>query len=364
VPDYTVHYFPLIDPVPPRSESRREQTTEIRSDGRRTTPVTVRATPRLVPAMWALFEKRLEDLFTRSAPQIPHQRSRAQTIRIARVRSAGAGEPRFGEIPLHEPIIYFVSKRHNNSDKTTRRATVTATHELRGYPGFDDAFLRSSRTRLTGAGDPGGRSWIVTNDRATDPWLPPVAEVFSDIEWAESNFGNLVDSPGDDRVRWPDNLDDAERALLAAVPAATRDYLVSQPGPRRTWARKMAEWLARAAFHEIAHCKSEYPRRPPNPRWENRAVADMHSVPGARILGATVVYDASPSAADLQTMGKHMLCPVPFFKLDQPPSGQFFNVRGGGVRRTPVEAPAPEAPAPTFNLDDEPGLFDGDDGLP
>lgn len=122
------------------------------------------------------------------------------------------------------------------------------------------------------------------------------------------------------------------------------------------WQRNFGHHLARVAFHEIAHCKAECANRPsPSGHpWHAAIAGDIHSTAGL----CSSPPQTSQSEADQVLMSRHMLCPMPFYKLDQPIDGQFYD-QGQSVsltRRTTT-------PAPAGGTDLEEPLFDDDDPM-
>jgi hypothetical protein len=233
-------------------------------------------------------------------------------------------------IQPNEPIVYLASRQHSPSPEFRRRATfvmIDAFEQGRfvgtppeAFPDWRDAVRNPPEAR--------GVSLIPSIDASYTEsfrYAPVVAEVFTDLS-------------------------------LLSTPEIFGELRISQLA--HDWVNIMSNFVAKASFHEIAHCKSECHNQPAastNPPWSATRSQSIHDQSGAGILAARVAWTTAPTTADFALMGRHMLCPIPFYQLDQPLDQQFYNQ--GQPHTLTVQAPAA---APSESSDE---LIDSEDPL-
>jgi len=283
MPNYTVHYF-LIKPthVPAQRAS---------SGSAATVSQTSAAANQARARVLAAFETRLADLMRRSAAHIPGP-AQTWTASVNRIPEASPGVPNFAAVTVqpHEPIVYLVT-RHNDESTATPTAAINRRASLvlcaavdNNYPEVPGSLMSQARQ-------------LVMNDPQTiagkalhfSQHVPAVAEVFSNLrmQYEATNW---------EEIQW--------------------------------------NFLAILAFHEIAHCKLECTNRGSGSRWRAAVSGSIHDQSGVGLCAGALDWSDDPTTADLQLMGRHMLCPIRFYKLDQPIAGQFFTA-GQAVTLTP-----------------------------
>ena len=292
------------------------------------------------------YTSRLTDMFERSIPHTPGYVAPSPsdapassgssaglwTVNVQRVPEAGPGVPDFSGLTIgpRDPIVYLSGGNHSAGSAVNRRASYVMLDAFSqgNFPGTPPSYISSWRSQLSAGGDVGGMAmipWDTSSMTETVRFAPLVPEVFANLTpmtapdiFAHMTIGEL----------------------------------------RSRWAEVMAGFLANASFHEIAHCKAEcYNRQAPTQAggsastpWHSTRSSSIHDVSGARILAAEVAWNTSPSDADLQTMGHHMLCPMPFYKLDEPVGPQCYD-RGTPHPLTPGPPPAEEEELDLDTLD-------------
>lgn len=227
------------------------------------------------------FETILRDLIQECVQHIPSGSKNFQ-VSIQRIPEQTPGVPDFSSlsIGMRDPIVYLCTRNSsdNPSNPQDRRPSLVMINELHGtYDEMSDDLYNFTHNGITN--DPQTVGGKATN---FSDYFPCTAEVFSDTPMAF------------DATNWRD------------IQART---------------------LAKIAFHEIAHNKAECENRANNDRW-NAAIPppdSIHDQSDVNICGGTVGHATSQSDGDKQLFGKHMLCPVKFYQLDQPVADQFFH---------------------------------------
>jgi hypothetical protein len=260
-----------------------------------------------IAAFLTRYREILTDLYTQSVPHIPGNNAEndlGYTVRLNQIPESSPGVPNFSgySIGRDEPIIYLVGHTHDSNQRgPRRRATMQMLEDIlegnfRNVPADQVRQLRTGMRRRTFT--EGGIAcipWHQTGITDEFRYAPVCAEVFCTLtpQTASGIFPNLT-----------------------------------LPQMARNWSDIVANFTAKASFHEIAHCKCESYNRPTGaaPRWSSGVLGrSIHDVQNNGIFGATVAYSTSPTDADFETMGNHMLCPMPFYKLDEPIAPQFWN---------------------------------------
>ena len=237
----------------------------------------------IVQSIFAEFRTTLIDLMDRSKANIPHAPSRSITINVTEVPASSGSPttPNFSGLSINigDPIVYFTARELNErpSNPIDRRPEFIMMEALRTarVEEFPDQWIRDQRDVIRSAGELSGLSVPGISGVS----FPVIACVFSN---ARQNF---------DATNW--------QTLLASN-------------------------LATAAFHEIAHCKAETDNRATNARWRSTLNGSIHSVSGVSTLASNGV-GRSPTSQDFTLMGEHMLCPINFYRLDQPIDNQCFH---------------------------------------
>lgn len=237
----------------------------------------------VVQSIFNGFRRNLTEMMNHSKGHIPHAGSRNITIDVIPVpqQQDNPTSPDFSglNIAIRDPIIYFTTRTNNSEtgNSPDRRPEYVLMDALQqsNCEEFPDSWISEQRSVLNGAGELSGLSL---------PGIPGIsypvtACVFSD---ARQNF------------------------------------------EASNWQQLLSHSLACAAFHEIAHCKTETDNRTHNPRWSDAITGSMHSVSNVQILARNGVGQ-NPSSADYQLMGEHMLCPINFYRLDQSIDDQCFS---------------------------------------
>ncbi|MCC6964332.1 MAG: hypothetical protein IT585_13855 [candidate division Zixibacteria bacterium] len=304
MPAYNVYFFIIKKPMVPMAIGASGSIMQLTS----THPSVAAAQATIVTR----FKEVLRQLMQDSVASIPHEGSRDQTVAVIEVPADASSNPNWAglTVDIKEPIVYLTGSRARRapSDPTERRAGIILAQELQRPPGFQNVTQSDIDTYFNtadadAAGDNSGRTVIFSDD------FPLVSEVFVD--------------------RITIDMQDAQ------------------------YNEKYAQMLARAAWHEICHGKAECENRATNPRWQ-AAVADIHAISGVGIAAATVQHNTAMTAADRQTMGRHMLCPVAFYQLGVPVAGQCFH---RGTRRALTPNPPPPPPPPPIDLNSGDPLF-------
>ena len=222
----------------------------------------------------------LQSMMQESINHIPGNNAQNRlriNARVHRIPLTAAGAPNFTglTIRMQDPIVYLTTSGtdRNPTAASERRPTLTMLDELSAHRDvFPRTLISQARQTITAGGGEQGR-FLALSDYA-----PAVAEVFSHV------------------VTDADNWWDIHIGMLAKV-----------------------------AFHEIAHCKAECANRATNRRWTTTLEHSIHNVSGVSVCGARVAHHVDFSDADKQLMGRHMMCPIAFYKMGQPISGQFFH---------------------------------------
>jgi hypothetical protein len=297
----------------------------------------------------------LRDLFERSIPHTPNYQAPPAAgspaaasydpwvVNVRRIPDASPGAPDFSGLTIgaRDPIVYLCRRTHGSGSAASRRASYAMfeAFEQGNFQGIPATEISSRRSGMAAHGDTGGMALI--------PWL--------DAGYTETfRFGPMV----------PEVF-----ANLSPMSAPIIFAQMSLGQLRGRWAEIMSNWLAKASFHEIAHCKAQSHNRqaPTSPSgsattpWYTTLSGSIHDESNVQMLSATVAWDTTARPEDLQTMGHHMLFPGPFYKLDQVISG---NVGGTQVTQctnqgtphhltaAPPPAPPPPDPLAIDSLDD------------
>jgi hypothetical protein len=228
----------------------------------------------------AIFRQTLQELFTAALEYIPGSHP-PDSVNIVEIPQTSPGVPNFGglTIAMHEPIVYLTKKEAETrpADPMDRRASLVMLQALQDgrFVEFPTENVRAWRDDITGGeGDLEGKALHVSD------LAPAVAEAFSNA-----------------RMQY-----DADN-----------------------WKTIQGNMLARAAYHEIAHCKVECPNRASGSRWQSAISGSIHDQAGVAILASPHNWNVAQSTADKQLMGRHMMCPIAFYKLDQDIASQCFH---------------------------------------
>ncbi|MBU0994958.1 MAG: hypothetical protein KJ737_20900 [Proteobacteria bacterium] len=288
MPGFNIYYFivkPTPTPVfvgttgtPTRIDISAEQVVQIRAEFRR------------------MFAENLQTLFSACTQHIPQQSSRSINVSVHEIPATSPGVPNFssvGTIQMHDPIVYIVNHNPPRPPQPVDRRPSDVLYDAisRGYREFSGL----SRPRHSEA--QGGLSTAFSS--GTQP------------------SGNILTAP-----------------LVAEV---YHDAYVNYDA--QNCYQNQARHLANIAFHEIAHLKAECTNRPAGPAWSNTAITvSIHDyeptqAPDALIRIGTAHYTPQTDL-DRRLMGQHMLCPLPFYKLDQDVAAQCFS-RGVYTAPTP-----------------------------
>ncbi len=270
--DYNVYFFMVKPTLVPERE------------GTSGTPATLSDTDTYMEDTRAevlgIFRETLRTLMQAALEHIPGSHA-AYTVQIREIPPASPGVPSFTglTIAMHEPIVYLTKKEAetNPDDPINRRASLVMLRALQdgNFEEFPSGNVRAWRDQITGnTGDLEGSALHVSD------LAPAVAEIFSNV-----------------RMQY-----DADN-----------------------WKTIQGNLLARAAYHEIAHCKAECENRASSSRWQGAISGSIHDQSGASILTSPLAWNATQATADNQLMGRHMLCPIAFYKLDQDIASQCFH---------------------------------------
>lgn len=272
MPNYNVYYFVVKPTFVPEREGSSGNSAQLTDND-----TYVRESRAQV---LTLFRTTLQTLMQAAVQYIPGSHP-AYTVRVTEIPATSSGVPNFSglTIAMYEPIVYITRKEaeRNPSNPIDRRPSLVMLQALEDgrFQEFPSSNISTWRSMITGnTGDLEGAAL-----HATD-LMPACAEAFGNARMAYD---------------------------------ATN------------WIEIQGNLLARAAYHEIAHCKAECENRASGSRWQSAISGSIHSVSDAGILASPLGWDVDQSTADKQTMGRHMMCPIPFYKLDQPIAGQCFH---------------------------------------
>ncbi len=291
MPTYTVYYCEIKPVAIP--EASGSSGSAARVDGEATSVQQHRT------ELFQQFERILTELFQNCVSHIPNN-SQTWTVRVRRIPTNAQRQPNYTglTINMREPIVYLVSSNTSNSSSTAaadRRPSLVMIDALGDYRhAFSYEIRQQMRNFITGSsGDQGGRALSVST------YSPAVAEVFSHVAH----------------------------------------------GGATNWKAIMANQLANLAFHEIAHIKAECSNRATGGSrpWQSAISGTIHNVSGVGICGGSVAFSTDQTTADQQLMGRHMLCPVNFFRYGQAISGQFFTNGSAATLQTDAERRAAES---------------------
>lgn len=294
MPTYNVYFFVVKPPQPPHMGDSGETAS---LGGGEASP--------MYTQFIADFRTLLAGYFTQSAAHIPYPASVERPEWQAEVHEIPAlrpGVPDFSGLTIQpqDPIVYLVSRQHASTPEFRRRASyaMVDAFEQGRFAGTPSEAFDEWRDAMRNPSEVRGVSLIGSLDASYDEsfrFSPLVAEVFTDLS-------------------------------LISTPRIFGQLRIGQLA--HDWVNIMSNFVAKASFHEIAHCKSECHNRPAashNPPWVAVRSQSIHNEGGVGILGTEVAWTTDPTTADFTLMGQHMLCPVPFFKLDQPLAQQFTN---------------------------------------
>ncbi len=291
MPNYNIYYF-VIKPLQ-INIATGSSGVRLSSPGQ-SSPV--------VQRIFAGFRTELTTLMNSAKQHIPYAPSRAQTINVVEIPSVSGNptSPDFSglTIQMYEPIVYFTNRDLNERpsaqvDRRPEYIMLSAIQNARSQE-FPDDWVRSSRSVLASTRESGGLAM---------PGLPGVSFPVTACVFSNS----------------------------------TQNWEASN------WQVLLSYNLASAAFHEIAHCKSETRSRSNNPRWR-KAINDpsrpagsiynsIHDIPNVGVLSSNGIgQDATPT--DFTVMGEHMLCPINFYRLDRSINNQCFR-NGSTAALTP-----------------------------
>ncbi len=271
MPNYNVYFFTVKPTLVPEREGTSGAANQLTDNA-----TYVRQSRAQV---MTLFRQTLQTLMQAAVQYIPSHP--AYTVQIQEIPATSPGVPNFTglAIAMHEPIVYITRKEAETSpaDSIDRRASLVMLKALEDgrFQEFPSANIRAWRDLVTGnTGDLEGLALQVTD------LAPAVAEAFGNARMAYD---------------------------------ATN------------WIEIQGNLLARTAYHEIAHCKAECENRASGSRWQSAISGSIHGQSGVGILNSPLGWDTDQTTADKQLMGRHMLCPIPFYKLDQPIAAQCFH---------------------------------------
>lgn len=282
MPTYNVFYFMVKPTYVPSQEGS--------SGSSGTMSQTSEAANRTRQRVLTGFEAGLRDLMQRATAYIPGPHA-TWDVRVTRIPESSPGVPNFTGLTIQpqDPIVYLVTRHVDRSAAaqaapTDRRASLVMYQAIgTNFEELPSPWARDARESVRSySGDESGMGIHVGD------YVPATAEVFADLRMSYD---------------------------------ATN------------WEEIQINTLANVAFHEIAHCRAECTNRATGNRWQSAITGSIHDHPGATILGPRVGQE-DPSTADLQLMGRHMMCPIRFYRLDQPIANQFFT-RNQSVQLTP-----------------------------
>ncbi len=281
MPVFKVHYF-IVKPtaVPVFSAST--------GDVLRLTRGPNAAADRQRQLVIRLYEQYLTLLFGASLPS-------GWTAQVNRLQPQPSPphDPDFSGVTIHwrEPIVYWVSDNTllRPSDATDRRPSLLMIREFEQgrWQEFDAANITAARNfiQTTTGSDPGGRALAFG-------WAPLCAEIFSQTSMA--------------RIPWSDTSPGA---------------LGSQG-----WQRHQARLLANLTFHEIAHGKTEWVNRPSpsGSPWSSAISGSIHNHHARGLCCSPVGYNTMQTPEDQSLIRDHVLCPMPYYKLEEPAADQCY----------------------------------------
>jgi hypothetical protein len=269
---YNVHFFVVRPTLVPEHVGSSGESTTLTDDA-----------PEVLQAridVLAIFRQTLQELMQAAVEHIPGSHPEYE-VQILEIPAASPGVPNFSgiTIAMHEPIVYLTKKEAatNPADPMDRRASLVMLQALQDgrFQEFPTENVRAWRDDITGGeGDLEGKALHVSD------LAPAVAEAFSNA-----------------RMQY-----DADN-----------------------WKTIQGNLLARAAYHEIAHCKAECANRASGSRWRSAISGSIHDEAGVTVLTSPLAWNAVQSTADKQLMGRHMMCPIAFYKLDQDIASQCFH---------------------------------------
>lgn len=272
MPDYNVYYFVVKPTLVPEREGSSGSSSQLTDDATYVQESRTR--------VMTIFRDTIQSLMQAAVQYIPGSHPN-YTVRIREIPAATAGVPNFDglTIAMHEPIVYVTRKEAETSpeDPIDRRASLVMLKALQdgNFQEFPSGHISTWRSMVTGnTGDLEGLALHVTD------LAPAVAEVFGNMRM-QYDATNWIDIQG--------NL------------------------------------LARAAYHEIAHCKAECENRAGGSRWQSAISGSIHDQSDVGICRSPLGWDVEQTTADKQLMGGHMMCPIAFYKLDQDIGSQCFH---------------------------------------
>jgi hypothetical protein len=270
--DYNVYFFVVRPTLVPEHVGSSGESTTLADDA----PEVLQARVDVL----AIFTQTLQELFTAALEYIPGTHP-PDTVNIVEIPQVSPGVPNFSglTIAMHEPIVYLTRKEAetNPTDPMDRRPCLVMLRALQdgSFQEFPTENVRAWRDGITGGS--------------------------SDLEGQAIHIGDLAP------------------AVAEAFSNARMQYDADN------WKTIQGNLLARAAYHEIAHCKAECANRAHGSHWQNAIGGSIHDESGVTVLNSPLAWNAVQSTADKQLMGRHMMCPIAFYKLDQDIAPQCFH---------------------------------------
>lgn len=237
-----------------------------------------------------MFRNILTELFQNCISQIPGSHP-AYTVQVLEIPASSPGVPNFGglTIEMHEPIVYLTTREaeQNPAHPADRRPSLVMLKALQDgrYQEFPTSNLRVWRDD------------IINDTRVIEGKATTISDLAPMVSEAFSNQRMQYDA---------DN-----------------------------WIEIEGKSLAKIAFHEIAHCKAECQNRASSSHWSAAISGSIHDQSGVTVCSGHVDWGAQQSQADRQLMGRHMMCPLPFYKLGMDIAPQCFH-NGHLTPPTPV----------------------------
>ncbi len=327
--DYNVYYYFMSRPQPVETGTSGPVPSE--PEALEEYPLFQDFITRYTAALRSLFERSIPHHNGYVAPPDPGEPPAAGyvpwTVNVRRIPDSSPGVPNFSGLTIEErdPIVYLCRSNHDYNNVARRRASYAMLTHLRdsNWEGIPESLIRERVTALSSGGDIGGMAVIpMENTTLTDQYqyCPLIAEVFTNLTPvnAQHIYGNLT-----------------------------------VPQMANNWPEIMAELLSRESFHEIAHCKAESYNRGSGTTWASTRSDSIHDEDGAGIISANITYQTSTTDSDFRVMGRHMMCPGPFYRLDQPicagsGSSLVTQCRNLGQPHTLTAAPPPAAEVDPF----------------
>lgn len=278
MPVYNVYYF-VVKPTPvPHAAGTSGDSLQMDSTARDS----------IRSAVLQSYRDQLRDFFQNCISHIPGSPSR-WTVQVHEIPSqtGSPGRPNFSgaRINMRDPIVYLVTRDVDESptSDTDRRPSLIMLRSLDDYR-HPDGFAREALTQ--------SRQFITSQSRTAQG-----------------------------------------RAILVGMQGGFHAPVVAETSSRlymtydaTNWQEIQANLLAKVSFHEIAHCKAECADRPAGANWRNQPIAgSIHDESGVGICASAPSFGHGQTDADRQLMGQHMLCPMPFYQLDQDIGNQFFH---------------------------------------